>query len=426
MIAGKRILAAALLLLSLAAAGQEKPKTGWVMLPLPNLGYSTDTGVTLGVLGDVFNFGDGSVYPNYLQHIGIAVGYATKGSWSVHACFECPNIVDGLRLNATFTYRDAMVNNFYGFNGIASPYYPELDLNPGTRTAWYTNHRKHLRVNASLLGDIVGKLSWLGGVVFRKTDMSNFSLERYDSQYSLYQEYRKMNLIRADEYEGGMSLEFKAGLSYDSRDVERNPGKGIFAELYSLSNFDVEHGKYHYGQLVAHFRQYITIFPCRCIFAYHLGLQHQIWGEMPFYNLNEIATPFYPFDEFDGIGSRASVRGIRYNRISAAGYAWANVEFRVTPFIFDAFRQHFNIIFNPFVDLAAITRTYRLEEQMATLSADTLHPLYQDLKLPVMVAPGIGVKLVMNTNFMMSVDVGRALNPQISDWTIGMASTYVF
>ena len=256
--------------------------------------------------------------------------------------------------------------------------------------------------------------------------MSNFSLERYDSQYSLYQEYRKVNLIRADEYEGGMSLEFKAGLSYDSRDIERNPGKGIFAELYALSNIDVEHGKYHYGQLVAHFRHYITLFPGRCIFAYHLGLQHQIWGEMPFYNLNEIATPFYPFDEFDGIGSRASVRGIRYNRISAAGYAWANVEFRVTPFIFDAFRQHFNIIFNPFVDLAAITRTYRLEEQMATLSADTLHPLYQDLKLPVMVAPGIGVKLVMNTNFMMSVDVGRALNPQISDWTIGMASTYVF
>lgn len=409
-----------------ALAQQEQVKTGWVFTPLPNLGYSTDTGATLGVMSDIFYYGDGSVYPNFLHHLGIVTGYSTKGAWYVHGCFESPALIDWARVNATFTYRQAMVNNFYGFNGIASPYFPELDANPETATAWYTNRRRNLRISASIIGHIAGNLSWMGGLVYRHTLMDTFHLDRYDSDKTLFMEYARTGLIRNDEFPGGSSLEGKAGLTFDSRDVERNPGKGMFAELYLLSNFDTEYGKYNYGQLVAHFRHYLTLVPERVVFAYHLGLQHQIWGEMPYYNLNELATTFYPFEEYDGLGSRVSVRGIRYNRLAAAGYAWSNFEFRITPFSFHAFRQDFKFVLNPFVDLAAITRTYRLAEQMAVIPTDPSRPLYQDRKLPVMIAPGMGAKLIMNTNFMMSIDVGRALDPQISDWTIGMASTYVF
>lgn len=403
-----------------AARAQDNPPSGWVFTPMPNLGYSTDNGVTLGAYSDFFYYGDGKCYPNFLHHAGFSAAYATKGSWYVHGYFESPSLVDGLRLSATVTYRDAMVNNFFGFNGIASPYVPELDMNAQERTAWYTNRKSFFRATASVQGALAGHLSWMGGAVFRRTRISDFSLERYNSGNSLYLQYVDAGLIREDEAAGGTSLELKAGLLYDSRDIELSPTRGLYGELYFLANGDLGRWKYNYGQLVAHLRQYLSLVPDRVIFAWHLGLQHQLWGEMPFYYLNEIATVFYNYDEIAGLGSRFTVRGLRYNRIAAAGYAWGNFEFRLIPLRFHKWGRDINLIVNPFADICSITRNYRLAEQMEQPM------LYQDRRLPLMAALGIGGKIQINTNFILSLDVGRGLEPQISEWTVGMATTYVF
>ena len=408
----------------IGAFAQEGSKTGWAFTPMPNLAYSTDNGVTLGAYSDFFYYGDGSVYPNFLHHAGISAAYATKGSWYVHAYFESPSLVKGLRINAVATYRDAMVNNFYGFNGIASPYDASIDLNPLNGTAWYTNHRRFFRLSASVLGDMAGRLKWMGGIVFRHVRMGDFSLEKYDSGKSLFLTYRDIGLIREDEFAGGTSLEAKAGVVYDSRDVELSPGRGIYGELYLVGNVGLSQSKYSYLQLVAHFRHYLSLIPGRLVFAWHLGLQHQLAGEIPYYNLNEIATIFYPYEEICGLGSRVTVRGIRYNRIMAAGYAWGNFELRIIPFKFRLFGQQFDFVLNPFADVCAITRSYRLEEQKR--QGGMLPGLWQDRKLPLMAAFGLGGKIQMNTNFILSLDVGRGLDPQVGAWTLGMATTYVF
>ena len=82
-------------------------------------------------------------------------------------------------------------------------------------------------------------------------------------------------------------------------------------------------------------------------------------------------------------------------------------------------------MFNPFVDLSAITRTYRLEQQKSSQMMDGTQT-YQDKKLPVAASAGMGVKLHMNTNFILSVDFGKAFDPELSDFMVGMATTYVF
>lgn len=415
-----------LLLPLLRSLAQDKPKTGWVFTPMPNVGYTTDIGVTLGAYSDFFYYGDGSTYPNFLHHAGFSAAYATKGSWYAHFYFESPALIADHRVNASVTYRDAMVNNFYGFNGIASPYDAALDLNAERRTAWYTNHRRFFRVSGSVMGNIGPHLDWMGGFVFRHVRMEDFSLEKYDSGHSLFTAYRDIGLIREDEFAGGTSLEFKGGVVYDSRDVELSPGRGMYGELYLVGNAALGHWKYSYAQLVAHFRHYVTLVPERLVFAWHLGLQHQFAGEIPYYNLNEVATIFYPYEEICGLGSRVTVRGIRYNRVMAAGYAWGNFEFRFIPFRFRLFNQDVNLVLNPFADLCAITRPYRLEEQKKLSGIYPELNLWQDRSLPVMAAFGLGGKIQINTNFILSLDVGRGLDPQVSDWTIGMATTYVF
>lgn len=418
----KRSVATIAFLLSaiLLSAQENRPKTGWTFTPMPDISYNSDMGFKLGAFGDFYYYGDGSVYPNFLHHIGFAGGWATKGSWHIHTMFDTPALIPGIRLTGSITYRDAMANNFYGFNGIASPFFPELELNRKTRTAWYTNRRRIFRGAFSLLGNISGNLNWMAGGVFRKVWIDDFELDNYDSGKSLYNYYRELGLIDPEEAWGGTSMEIKAGFVRDSRDVEMFPEHGSYAELYVLGNADLQYWKYNYLQLVAHWSHYITVFKDRLIFAYHFGVQHS-FGNVPFCNLNELATITYKYEEYSGLGSRYSIRGYRYNRIAAEGYAWANFEFRVVPFIFNLFNQHFEIVFNPFVDLGAITKYHRLEMQKA-MPAD----VYQDLSCPVMASAGCGAKLHMNTNFLLSIDFGKGFNSQLNDFMIGVGGTYIF
>ena len=72
------------------------------------------------------------------------------------------------------------------------------------------------------------------------------------------------------------------------------------------------------------------------------------------------------------------------------------------------------------MDLAAITRTYRLEKQKQ------IPAFYQTRKTPVMASAGCGIKLHMNTNFILSLDFAKAFDPQLSNLMINMATTYVF
>ena len=410
---------------SLTLRAQEEPKTGWVFTPMPNINYSTDLGLGLGAYSDFFYYGDGSTYPNFLHHFGITATFATKGSWYVHGMFESVALIPKVRIAASVTYRDAFTNNFYGFNGIKAPFYQELELNKETRTAWYTNRRRFFRSSLAFQGKITDHLSWMAGAVFRRVWMEDFSLKNYDSGNSLYLAYIQSGLIDPEEASGGISLEPKAGFVYDSRDVELFPGKGIYGELYLTGNGDLKQWKYNYLQLVAHWRHYVSLWPGRIIFAYHLGLQHTLCGEIPFYNLNELAIISYQYEECSGLGSRYSIRGYRYNRIAAAGYAWGNFEFRFIPFKFNLFKQHFEIVLNPFVDLGAITREYRVDRQRDCQPADG-NGIFQNLNRPVMVSAGCGGKLHMNTNFILSVDLAKGFDPQLSDFMVGMGTTYVF
>jgi outer membrane protein assembly factor BamA len=423
----KRLWTATLLALAaLGAAAQEEPKTGWVFTPMPDVSYNSDIGLNLGGFCDFFYYGDGTDYPNFQHHIAVCGAWATKGSWYLHGMFDSKTLVRGARVTGSLTYRDASMNNFYGFNGLNAPYFPELDLNPDTRTAYYTDHRRVLRAAATIQAPLVGRLNWMAGAVLRGLYISDFNLKHYDNQETLYRHYRKAGLIHADEALGGDNLEGRIGLTYDSRDIEWVPNKGIYGELYVNGNWDFTHGQYHYAQLVGHFRHFVPIVFNRLTFAYHLGLQHTFWGEMPWYNLNEISNLIYQYEEYEGLGSRYTIRGYKYNRIMAAGYAWGNFELRAKILQFNLFNQHFDLVVNPFYDLGTITRKYRPDEQKNALFAGGDVVLYQDATGRSFSSAGIGGKIHMNTNFILSIEVAKGFDPQLSDLTVSMATTYLF
>ena len=422
----RTVLTAIAAFLTFTAVAQEEPKTGWVFTPFPDVSYNSDIGLNLGGFCDFFYYGDGTDYPNFQHHIAVCGAWATKGSWYLHGLFDSKTLVRGARVTGSLTYRDASMNNFYGFNGLHSPYFQEMDLNAETREAYYTDHRRVLRAVATIQKPIHGKLNWMAGTLLRSIYVSDFDLKNYDNGETLYRDYRRIGLIRADEALGGTSLEGRVGLTYDSRDIEWVPNRGVYGELYVNGVADLSHKKYHYAQLVGHFRHFVPLIFGRLTFAYHLGLQHQFAGEMPWYNLNEISNLIYQYEEYEGLGSRYTVRGYKYNRLMAAGYAWGNFELRAKVLQFNLFNQHFDLVVNPFFDAAAITREFRIEEHGRLKSLMDDSQFWQDAAERIHCSAGIGGKIHMNTNFILSLEVGKGFNPQLADLTVSMATTYLF
>lgn len=63
-------LALILLSASLAtAAFTQEAKTGWNFGALPAVSFSTDQGFQYGALVNLFDYGDGSIYPDYYHRI---------------------------------------------------------------------------------------------------------------------------------------------------------------------------------------------------------------------------------------------------------------------------------------------------------------------------------------------------------------------
>ena len=422
----KTVIAAIAAIAALQAAAQEEPKTGWVFTPMPDVSYNSDIGLNLGGFCDFFYYGDGTDYPNFQHHIAVCGAWATKGSWYLHGMFDSKTLVPGARVTGSLTYRDASMNNFYGFNGLHSPYFQEMDLNAETREAYYTDHRQVIRAAATFQKPLAGKLNWMAGAVLRHIRISDFDLKNYDNGETLYKDYRRTGLIREEEAGGGNSLEGRIGLTYDSRDIEWVPNRGMYWEAYVNGNLDLSHKNYHYAQFVGHFRHYVPIVFGRLTFAYHLGLQHQFAGQMPWYNLNEISNLIYQYEEFEGIGSRYTVRGVLYDRIMAAGYAWGNFELRAKILQFNLFNQHFDLVVNPFFDTAAITRQFRPEDHRKNGFTADSNQLWQEADERIHCSAGIGGKIHMNTNFILSLEVGKGFNPQLSALTLSMATTYMF
>ena len=147
---------------------------------------------------------------------------------------------------------------------------------------------------------------------------------------------------------------------------------------------------------------------------------------MPWYNLNEISNLIYQYEEYEGLGSRYTIRGYKYNRIMAAGYAWGNFELRAKVLQFNLFNQHFDLVINPFYDIAAITREYRPEEHAKMKSLTGTRRIWQDADKRFFHSAGIGGKIHMNTNFILSLEVAKGFDPQLSDLTVAMATTYLF
>ena len=452
----KKLIASLLCLaavISAAAQEEKEMKTGWSLGILPTATFSADNGFQAGAFGDIYNYGDGSTYPDPLHKISWEASYFTKSHrMRLYLAYDSKYLIPNMRVNASITYMNDPLYSFWGFNGGASlanlpQTYDKYWSNKDTDINYFGMSRKMLRILANVQGRITDNLNWAAGINFWNWKLGQMNdkgykgadgnTHYYDKAKTLYQDYMDLGIIHADEANGGNALEINAGVVYDTRDIEAAPNHGIWAEAYLNGNV-LQH---QYLKACVYFRQYIDI-PVHIfkagdpVFAYRLAWQQTIAGETPVYMIQNIPLLVQRNMITEGYGSTGTIRGLRDNRILTEGMAWANLELRVKLVKFTLFNQYFYIAVNPFFDAGVITKAYRTAEFEAASKANwvsktdgfNFNTIYDAGKVgDVVYSAGAGLKIAWNQNFIISAEFAKCFyKPLDAGLWIGIGVNYCF
>ena len=460
-----------------------KVKTGWNFGALPSVAFDADLGFQGGALANIYYYGDGSQYPEYIHSIYAEAAYTTKNYGIFRVNYDSKYLIPNHRLTLDMTYQPDAMCDFYGFNGYQTVYNQNLhkwkkdqskmgDPAEYQSRAFYKYKRDLFRFAADMEGTIYKNIKWNAGlgVLGYMIDECDIAMLNGKNEFDpslpladqkamnanvegLYEKYVKWGIIDQNEAHGGWHPYLRAGLTYDSRDQRTCPTKGIYADAfftYTAAFGEQATAGYNHLQFNFNFRHYVPVYRDRVTFAYRVGTQNNIAGKSPFYMNTYLNTLFIQRVMYEGLGGANSLRGIMRNRILANGFAYANVELRTKVAKFDIGKQHFYIGLAPFFDLGVITQPYELDEEaiknayakdvlettaQAILGQDVVMPLplssyFATYKtdndplglttehldksktyLPHMAA-GVGLKVAMNENFVLSVDWAMALNKQ--------------
>ena len=394
-------------------------KQGWNFGPLPVVGWDSDLGFQYGACVDIFNYGDGTNYPSYNYKVNLEASTYTGGSSLLRCYGDFKTLIPDGKLFFDCTYFNAKKFDFYGFNGYASPYFgPSFGHNEGEKSEFYWMRRNQFRLVTSVQRRITGNLHWAAGFGYYNIVTGNVNLEGYNGQNTLYQMYRNAGLIRDNEAHGGNVLQLKAGLVYDTRDHDSDPTRGVNIEATLVGAPDIIDRK-GYSNLGFTFvgSQYVPVWKDKLTFAYRLGIQTKLAGEIPYYFINNLNTLFFRKVYTEGLGGNASVRGINRNGVIGNGMAWLNTEFRWRIVNFRFINQNFHIALNPFFDMGQVIQPYRLEEQKEAYRNSLVYGavngpncFYSGDEEKLHATAGCGLKIVMNRNFVISVEMARALD----------------
>jgi outer membrane protein assembly factor BamA len=376
-----------------------KIKTGWNFGVLPSVAFDADLGFQGGALTNIYYYGDGSQYPEYIHSLYAEAAYTTKNYGIFRVNYDSKYLIPNHRLTLDATYQPDAMCDFYGFNGYQSVYnqdFHKWKKDPSKMgdpalyqsRAFYKYKRDLFRFAADIEGTIWQNIKWNAGlgVLGYMIDECDIAMLNGKNEFDpnipladqkamndkvegMYEKYVKWGLIDQNEALGGWHPYLRAGLTYDSRDQRTCPTKGIYADAFFTytAAFNAKYGQqatagYNHLQFNFNFRHYVPVYRDRVTFAYRVGTQNNIAGKSPFYMNTYLNTLFIQRVMYEGLGGANSLRGIMRNRILANGFAYANVELRCKVAKFDIGRQHFYIGLAPFFDLGVITQPYKLDE----------------------------------------------------------------
>jgi hypothetical protein len=417
----------------------EKIKKGLNFGVLPILGYSTDLGLLYGAAVSMYNYGDGTIYPDYKYMLYVEYSRSTKGQGTNQIFFDSKGLIKGVRITSDISYLTELKLDFYGFNGYDAIYhrgFAEKDNPDYISSVFYNYQRKFLRVTADGDGNILRrKLRWHLGLGYYKFDIKTVDIERINKGKKdedileetdlLYDKYIDWGIIREEEKDGGDMPYLKLGLTFDTRDNENNPMQGFWDEVMLMVTPKLFPGQQSsFSRLSVIHRQYISLIKDRFVFAYRLAYQGTIGGKTPFYLEPYMITAVSFVTTIDGLGGSKTLRGILRNRVVGDGVVYGNAEFRYTFLKTVIWNQNVFLSANAFADAGRVVQDYNVPD---TFDGQPYPENYFDFGVEKMhLSYGGGINFIMNRNFIISTDFGFTTDKRDGDFGFYAGIGYLF
>ena len=434
------LLVATLFSVNLFAQQEKKEitKTGYNFGPLPAVAFDADKGFQLGALLNIYDFGDGTVYPNTRQQWYFEASFFTKGSQLFVVSYDSKFLIPGVRFSTALAITNDKAMDFYGFNGYQSFYnYKLVDAGKDKNNDQfiYTPYYRTNRLAALFKTDFIGniwdnKLFWEAGYHLSHFKQGAINREKInkgkdenkqfpDDQQTLFEQYREWGIIPDDVANGGTNSTVRLGLLSDTRDKEGAPSKGIWAEAHATLAPKWLGTTNPYYRYSATWRHYIPIVDNDILtFAYRLNYQGTFGKTSPYYVLPYITTMGQSYDR-DGMGGFRTIRGIMRNRVQGLDMASYNAELRWRFVSFTLANQNIQFGLNCFSDGTMVTKAYDMSfgktqsdfksleaYNKAKASYDNYMSQGLDKDRPHVTLGG-GFRFIMNQNFIVCLEYGK-------------------
>ncbi len=420
---------------------RDKIKKGLNIGALPSVLYNSDLGFQYGALAQLFNYGDGSLYPEYKWSVYGELARTTKGGGINQLTFDAQNLLPKkIRWITDVSYLTQQALDFYGFNGYQAVYNPNFEdgqSNEYISRMFYRLERKLLRIATVFRGNLIGDhVYYLAGFSYYDMKIAPVDIDRLNEGKDekdllphvagLYQRYVDWGLIPENEKNGGQIKLIKLGLTYDSRDNEPNPMHGIWSEaILAIVPEFLGNNENAYTKLALVHRQYFTLIKDRLSLAGRLGYQGTIDGHCPFYMQSYMIESYPKSTTIDGLGGKRTLRGILRNRVVGDGIAYGNLEMRWKFHKTYWMKQNFYFALNAFLDAGRIVKDIDLDlDKVPYLSRRDFFDETADDAFHV--STGLGLRFAMNQNFVFGLDYGIPLDERDGKGGIYIGLNYIF
>ncbi len=345
-------------------------KEGIYLTGAPDISSDPVNGFGYGAEGSIYFNGKRSdpffAYTPYRKRLDVVLFNTTKSQRELMLKLDIPYIFNskwrlrveaGYESNPNLLYfgnTEQTLNRLQYFQNGDSSHAIQNDLKykdyEGSLTGINENHNRYTKeeyiFNISAEHSFWdSKLRLLGGF-----ELADFTITPFSGNSLLKNDANANKIIGVGH---GLISILQAGVVYDTRDLEPDPGKGIFAEITDEFSSQAIGSKFNFNKIFGQVKVYQKLFPGlfkKVVFAARMGMGYT-GGDAPFF---EYQDEWSSEGSIEGLGGAHTLRGYKQSRFLARVMNFGNAELRCRFAQTTIFKQHLAFSAVPFFDFGGV------------------------------------------------------------------------
>ena len=407
----------------------KEKKEGWFLTGLPQVSTDPVNGTGVGLDGFLYFNGDKSdpffEYTPYRKKFEIHTFITNKAEKEIALALDIPYIFESkwrLRIETAFEDNPnllyfgstAATMNPLNYLGTTQNTYSSYSNAQDTvragnvgeaafvTDAYLNTYRKQeMILNARMERSIQdGTMRLVGGIELAKELITVFdgqTVNYVDANGNTQSATAGTSLLSSDATNNGVRglgnyiipmLQF--GIVYDTRDLEPDPKRGIFAEVTDEFSIPAIGSTYNFNKAFFHIKGFTEVLP-RVVFAARTGFEISS-GSLPFF---EYQDAWSTEGSIEGLGGLRTLRGYKQNRFMAPIMSFSNLELRYRFGSASIFDQNLSFMIVPFFDFG------RVWNQLSEVGLGGFR--YDE---------GLGLRIAWNQSTILMFDYAQSIEDQ--------------